>query len=114
MTKYQEFRKQTEEAKFEAFSLMCKKVAELEEAKANLEYLLEGRDNEIDELKKENKNLAQNLEDTEICENGWKNRVKELEAQIEKLKCCTNCKHSRTEYEHCKTNKHEKWEIKEK
>ena len=31
-----------------------------------------------------------------------------------KLKCCYNCKHSRTEYEHCRTNKHEKWEIKEK
>ena len=31
MTKEQEFRKQTEEAKFEAFSLMCKKVAELEQ-----------------------------------------------------------------------------------
>lgn len=31
MTKKQEFRKQTEEAKFEAFSLMCKKVAELEQ-----------------------------------------------------------------------------------
>lgn len=31
MTKQQEFRKQTEEAKFEAFSLMCKKVADLEQ-----------------------------------------------------------------------------------
>ena len=41
-------------------------------------------------------------------------KVNELEAQIEKMKCCFNCKHSRTEYEHCKTNKHEKWEIKEK
>lgn len=41
-------------------------------------------------------------------------RVKELEAQIEEMKCCYNCKHSRTEYEHCKTDKHEKWEIKEK
>jgi hypothetical protein len=39
-------------------------------------------------------------------------KVKELEAQIEKMRCCTNCKHSRTEYEHCKTDKHEKWEIK--
>lgn len=38
----------------------------------------------------------------------------ELKAQIEKMKCCYNCKHSRTEYEHCRTNKHEKWEIKEK
>lgn len=41
-------------------------------------------------------------------------RVKELEKQIEKMKCCYNCEHSRTEYEHCKTDKHEKWEIKEK
>jgi len=41
-------------------------------------------------------------------------KVKELEAQIEKMKCCYNCKHSRTEYEHCKTDKHEKWEEKEK
>ena len=31
-----------------------------------------------------------------------------------KLMCCSNCKHSRTEYEHCRTNKHEKWEVKEK
>ena len=41
-------------------------------------------------------------------------KVKELEAQIEKMKCCYNCKHSRTEYEHCKTDKSEKWELKEK
>ena len=36
-----------------------------------------------------------------------------LQEQIRKMKCCGNCKHSRTEYEHCKTDKHEKWEIKE-
>jgi hypothetical protein len=40
-------------------------------------------------------------------------RCRELEAQIEKMKCCYNCKHSRTEYEHCKTDKSEKWEMKE-
>ena len=45
---------------------------------------------------------------------GYKTGKAELEAQIEKMKCCFNCKHSRTEYEHCKTDKHEKWEIKEK
>ena len=39
--------------------------------------------------------------------------VDKLEAQIEKMKCCYNCKHSRTEYEHCRTDKHEKWELKE-
>ena len=38
--------------------------------------------------------------------------IAELEAQIEKMKCCQNCKHSRTVYEHCRTNKREKWEIK--
>lgn len=79
-------KKLTEKVTLESLDVVSRKIAELEEAKANLEYLLEGRDNEIDELKKENKNLAQNLEDTEICENGWKNRVKELEAQIEKIK----------------------------
>ena len=42
------------------------------------------------------------------------NQVKQLEAQIEEMKCCFNCRHSRTEYEHCRTDKHEKWEIKEK
>lgn len=36
MTKQQEFRKQTEEAKFQAFSLMCKKVADLEKENAEL------------------------------------------------------------------------------
>ena len=40
--------------------------------------------------------------------------IADLEAQIEKMKCCSNCKHSRTVYEHCITDKHEKWEIKEK
>ncbi len=38
--------------------------------------------------------------------------ISDLEAQIEKMKCCQNCKHSRTVYEHCRTNKLEKWEIK--
>ena len=62
-----------------------KRIAELEDKLANADYQLEGRDLEI----------------------------KELKAQIEKMKCCFNCKHSRTEYEHCRTDKHEKWEIKE-
>ena len=40
-------------------------------------------------------------------------QIADLESQIDKMKCCINCKHSRTEYEHCRTDKHEKWEIKE-
>ena len=72
------------------------------------------------ELQEEKKNCWKQCEyanpKTEIIQSyiSEKEKVKELEAQIEKMKCCANCKHSRTEYEHCKTNKHEKWEIKEK
>lgn len=40
--------------------------------------------------------------------------TEDLKKQIEKMKCCYNCKHSRTDYEHCITNKHEKWEMIEK
>ena len=61
-----------------------KVIADLEEKLANADYQLEGRDVTI----------------------------KELKEQIEKMKCCFNCKHSRTVYEHCRTDKHEKWEIK--
>ena len=68
MTKQQEFRKQTEEAKFKAFSLMCKKVADLEE---------------------ENNKLLDVISNYEI-------KVADLEQQIEKMKCCRNCKHPST------------------
>jgi molecular chaperone GrpE (heat shock protein) len=51
MTREQEFRKQTEEAKFEAFSVMCEKVNELEKENA--------------ELKKEVLEVRQHLELTE-------------------------------------------------
>lgn len=40
MNKQQEFRKQTEEAKLEAFSLMCRKVADLEKENAELKERL--------------------------------------------------------------------------
>ena len=60
-----------------------------------------------EELEKENKTMAENIFKL-IEENSNYAR------QIEKMKCCYNCKHSRTVYEHCRTNKHEKWEIKEK
>lgn len=39
MTREQEFRKQTEEAKFEAFSVMCEKVNELEKENAELKSI---------------------------------------------------------------------------
>ncbi len=42
----------------------------------------EPREKQIDELKAQIKVLEQNLEDTEICENGLKNRIAELENKL--------------------------------
>lgn len=67
----------------------------------------EPREKQIAELTEQNTSLLTSVENLNKS-------VQELDAQIEKMKCCTNCKHSRTEYEHCRTDKHEKWEIKEK
>lgn len=58
--------------------------------------------------------LSKHILDLQKDKGNLTDRVRELEQQIEKMKCCFNCKHSRTEYEHCRTDKHEKWEIKEK
>lgn len=53
------------------------------------------------------KDIEKALKDKGVC------LQSELDETIEKLKCCANCKHSRTEYEHCITDKHEKWELTE-
>ena len=70
-----------------------------------------------EQLEKENAELKHNKKTVahlaDCLEEKMKERIEELENQIEKMKCCFNCKHSRTEYEHCRTDKHEKWEIKE-
>lgn len=47
--KQQEFRKQTEEAKFEAFSAMCEKVADLEKKNAELKETVIKMNNVITE-----------------------------------------------------------------
>ena len=59
-----------------------------------------------EEREKENKTL-------EGCLLAEQEHTQILEQQIEKMKCCYNCKHSRTEYKHCLTEKLEKWELKE-
>lgn len=78
---------------------------------AELKKQLDLKEKALSKAKKETKRIADRV-------NKDKRRLirrkTELEQQIEEMKCCTNCKHSRTEYEHCKTDKHEKWEIKEK
>ena len=74
------------------------KIADL---KANFDYVLEGKDVEIMELKE---TLAQTIENDEVTYETLKlhdqeeiemlkSRVAELEQQIEKMKCCGNCKY---------------------
>jgi predicted nucleic acid-binding Zn-ribbon protein len=66
------------------------------------------------QLQEENKTLSKHILELQKDKGELVDEVKSLKAQIEKMKCCGNCKHSRTEYKHCRTDKHEKWEIKEK
>ena len=65
-----------------------KRIAELEDKLANADYQLEGRDV----------------------------KIKELEAQVEKMKCCSNCVYlagcDLSGYEECKN--FDKWELREK
>lgn len=82
------------------------RIKDLEKQVADLEWQLQEVAKDNDNYKAENKNL-------EGCLIAEQEHTLMLEKQIEKMKCCANCKHSRTEYEHCKTDKHEKWEIKE-
>jgi 2-oxoglutarate dehydrogenase complex dehydrogenase (E1) component-like enzyme len=60
------------------------------------------------------KSLETELNREKALNKVYEDNNRQLREMIEKMKCCYNCKHSRTEYEHCKTDKSEKWEIKEK
>lgn len=75
-----------------------KRVAELEEKLANADYQLEGRDNEIAELKAENELIKKS--DT-LCK-----LIGEQKLQIEKMKCVQNCK-----YGGCDNNCHYENEV---
>ena len=55
--------------------------------------------------------MTEELRKKNIALQARKLKIEELGEQIEKMKCCYNCKHSRTEYEHCRTDKYEKWEL---
>ena len=96
------------------------KVKELEEKLANADYQLEGRDLEI-------KELEQKLETERNSRIALVNKIAELEAQIEKMKCCENCKYYNNHYNEvvCKRQvinckrilrqaTRDQWEIKEK
>ena len=62
-----------------------KQITDLEDKLANADYLLEGRDNEIADLEKKNKVLAQNLEDTEIINNTLEKENADLQKSYEEL-----------------------------
>lgn len=95
---------------------MLKRFNRLAELEAYNEKLLDGdieKHNKIVELGKQIEIDAEHIRALQKQNGELTDKVRELEAQIKEMKCCFNCKHSRTEYEHCRTDKHEKWEIKE-
>jgi hypothetical protein len=76
--------------------------------------LINGDEKRIKELEKDKQYFSDSLDKQIEATLKLQQENAELKAQIEKMKCCYNCKHSRTEYNHCKTEKSEKWEINEK
>lgn len=71
----------------------------------------------IAELEEENKDIQQSCENYYNEMRFYKNKVAELEAQIEKMKCCENCKgtcNSDDVARFCKDNGYKLWGIKEK
>ena len=67
------------------------KIADL---KANFDLAIEGRDVKIKELED---HLSEEVELHLHAEE----YIKELEQQIEKMKCCDNCKHKKSEVDRC-------------
>ena len=65
------------------------KIADI---KANCDLAIEGRDLKITELEAENNKLLDVINNQDV-------KIADLEQQIEKMKCCENCKHSDTECE---------------
>lgn len=62
-----------------------------------LSGLAEGRKEtteKISALKKENAELKEDLQTAIVANQQWLKRDTRLEEQIEKMKCCGNCKHS--------------------
>lgn len=70
----------------ELFDEQREKISALEEKLANADYQLEGRDNEIRELENQQKIDAEHILTLQNEKGELTDRVKELEAQIEKMK----------------------------
>lgn len=103
----------------ELFDEQRKKISALEDKLANADYQLEGRDNEIMELENQQKIDALQIVALQNEKGELTDRVKELEAQIEKMKCGQNCNHSylyqedrKCEFTYCDCiNCKDKWEL---
>ena len=88
---------------------------QIAELKAECDLAIEGRDVKINELEKENEIFKKA---NEIIAQQRDNRdadIAELEAQIEEMKCCSNCVYlagcDLSGYEECKN--FDKWELRE-
>ena len=106
-------------------------VEELEKENAELKSIAEFQQSsnmkrhfEIQKLEKENEELKHNKKTVahlaDCLEEKMKERIEELEQQIEKMKCCEICNHNRggCSYHHnwtkeCLENKHKYFELKE-
>ena len=66
------------------------KIADL---KANFGLAIEGRDIKIKELEHKNIGLENDVAHLERSVEYYKQMYKNIEQQIEKMKCCSNCKH---------------------
>ena len=69
------------------------------------------------ELQKENKDIQRSCENYYNEMRSYKNKMADLEAQIEKMKCCSNCQTVRDAEGNCyfkkdgKCKKKDKWEL---
>lgn len=70
------------------------KIADI---KANCDLAIEGRDIKIKELERLNSNQAESLRITMLEEEKKGKRIEEFEQQIEKMKCCGNCRFSESD-----------------
>ena len=95
---------------------LTEKDKQIEELREIKKAIAEDKINLKEDLfreRKKNTELEAQLEREKNLNQCLSDNNEQLREMIEKMKCCTNCKHSRTEYEHCRTDKHEKWELAE-
>ena len=101
----------------QGFEIICKNLAELEKENAELKKDKEGLDNTNNEQTRVILELQEHIikveNDSNNCEHWSYTRIKQLEAQIERMKCCGNCKHREDcVYEHA-WDLCEEWEFAE-